>query len=98
MTRYNRSERIALLDEVLDSLRTLLQDPSVGPRNRQSLIVSVAGALDKLRAEESKLTPAQVVGREEVSSGGGASRIDFGAEFSRLDAVLRKELGSGDND
>lgn len=98
MTKYNRSERIALLDEVLDSLRALLRDPSVGPRNRQSLIVSVAVTLDKLRAEESKLTHAQVVGREEVSSGSGAARIDFGAEILRLDAELRKELESGDND
>jgi hypothetical protein len=53
----------------------LLRDPSVGPRDRQSLIVLVAVALDKLRAEEAKLTPAQ----EAASSGSGASRIDFGA-------------------
>jgi hypothetical protein len=98
MTRYNREERIALLDEIVDALRMLLRDPSVGPRNRQSLIVSAAVALDKLRAEESKVAPAQGVGREEGSSGSGAARIDFGAEFARLDAELRKELESGDND
>jgi hypothetical protein len=61
-------------------------------------MVDAAVALDKLRAEESKLTPAQVIGREEVCSGSGAARIDFGAEFARLDAELGKELESGAND
>lgn len=88
MTRYNREERVALLDEILDALRILLRDPKVGPRNRQSLIVSVAVALDKIRAEEKQLTPAQVAGEQAVSS---ASRIDVAGELAKLEEQVSVE-------
>lgn len=92
MTRYDRTERIALLDELLDSLRTLLRDPSQGPRNRQALVTSAAICLDKLRAEEAKMTPQPQ--RDAMPSVAG--RINFADEMLAVESELREKLKRGE--